>query len=54
MAKKVKMISYLHIIVLILCILLQNRKGIIIIEYVYMVQTIMLAIERINKNILKY
>ena len=52
--KKVKIISFLHSIVLILFIFFQNRKGIIIIEYVYMVQAMMLVIEKINKNIGKY
>lgn len=52
-SKKVKIILFIHIIVLILFIFFQNRKGIIIIEYVYMVQVIMLVIEKINKNIKK-
>lgn len=52
--KKVKIISFLHSIVLILFIFFQNRKGIIIIEYVYMVQAMMLVIEKINKNVEKY
>ncbi len=52
--KKVKIISFLHSIVLILFIFFQNRKGIIIIEYVYMIQAMMLVIEKINKNVEKY
>lgn len=52
--KKVKIISFLHSIVLILFIFFQNRKGIIIIAYVYMVQAMMLVIEKINKNVEKY
>lgn len=52
-SEKVKIISFFHSIVLILFIFIQNRKGIIIIEYVYMVQTIMLVLERINKDVEK-
>lgn len=52
--KKVKIISFLHSIVLILFIFFQNRNGIIIIAYVYMVQAMMLVIEKINKNVEKH
>lgn len=46
--KKVKIIYFLHLIILILFIFFQERKGILILEYVYMVQAIMLIMEKMN------
>lgn len=48
--RKVKIIYILHIIALLLFMFFRERKGILILEYVCMVQVIMLVVEKIKKT----
>ena len=46
---KVKVIVFFHTIVLMLCVFLKNEKGIIVVEYTYLVQAVMVMAERVKK-----